>query len=116
MRGAATLPERDAKSIVDAYILGGERTPAQDIRYQFQQLTDVIIRALSPAINDPFTAVNGIDQIASGIAEFARRDRVAVERQDSSGALRLIISAPQLIDLLGTRWGISRSMPQRIDL
>ncbi len=49
--------------MVDAFVLAGERTPEQDIRYQFQQLTDVIIRALSPGINDPFTAINGIDEL-----------------------------------------------------
>ncbi len=45
--GTTFLSESDLKEIMGAFLLGGERTPTQDIRYQFQQLTDVVVRALS---------------------------------------------------------------------
>lgn len=61
-------------NIQQAFDLDRERTPEQDIRYQFQQLTDIVIRALSPGINDPFTATNGIDELAAAIQLFARRE------------------------------------------
>ncbi len=40
--------------LAEAYILGPSRTPVQDVRYSFDQLTEVAVRALSPGINDPF--------------------------------------------------------------
>jgi uncharacterized membrane protein len=89
--GNAVLEGEDLDLTVKAFALGGQRTPAQDIRYPFQQLTDVVVRALSPAINDPFTAINGIDELTAGISALARRERVAESRQDDQGKLRLVI-------------------------
>ena len=57
--GSNELPKKALKRTIAAFQIGGERTPMQDIRFQFQQLTDVVVRALSPGINDPFTAING---------------------------------------------------------
>ena len=98
--GATTLNEKTVKRIQAAFLVGPERTPAQDIRYQFQQLTDVVVRALSPGINDPFTAVNGIDELASGLALLARQPRIPEERQDDQGVLRLLVPRPQISDIL----------------
>lgn len=41
------LPEEELKRVAGAFLWGSERTPEQDIRYRFQQLTDAVIRALS---------------------------------------------------------------------
>lgn len=98
--GTPKLPEQARKSMVDAFILGGERTPAQDIRYQFMQLTDVVIRALSPGINDPYTAINGIDELTTGAAALARRSKVADKRRDEHGALRLIVPTTSIDEVL----------------
>ncbi|MFZ2175098.1 MAG: DUF2254 domain-containing protein, partial [Rhodococcus sp. (in: high G+C Gram-positive bacteria)] len=51
-----TLRER----VSTALRTGGERTTTQDIGYGLRQLTDVVVRALSPGINDPTTAVHGL--------------------------------------------------------
>lgn len=72
-------------------MIGWERTPAQDIRYQFQQLAEVVIRALSPGINDPFTAVNGIDELETALYLLARRGRIDAKRFNKDGVLRLIV-------------------------
>jgi uncharacterized membrane protein len=94
--GASNPDEETTARIRNAFLIGGERTPLQDIRYQFQQLTDVVIRALSPGINDPFTAVNGIDKIAGGVAVLSKRPRVSERRSDKDGTLRLLVSPPDL--------------------
>ncbi len=90
----------DLQLIADAFIVVWERTPAQDIRYQFQQLTQVVVRSLSPAVNHPFTAITGIDQIASGIAQAARHAPVVKARADEQGELRVIAASPDLDELL----------------
>ena len=98
--GATALDEKIVKRLQNAFLIGPERTPAQDIRYQFQQLTDVVVRALSPGINDPFTAINGMDELASGLALLARHPRIPEERQDEKGVLRLLVPRPQICDIL----------------
>jgi uncharacterized membrane protein len=103
--GASFLPEPEMKDIIGAFLLGGERTPAQDIRYQFQQLTDVVVRALSPGINDPFTAINGIDELAAGISQLARQARPAEKRHDESGELRLVVPKATVAEILDTTVG-----------
>lgn len=97
---AAPVDEELAKKLLGAFLIGRARTPAQDIRYQFQQLTDVVVRALSPGINDPFTAINGIDALASALALLARRPRVPKQRQDDQGTPRLLVAATGIGEIL----------------
>jgi uncharacterized membrane protein len=50
--------------INDAMIQGNSRTEEQDVEYIFNKLAMIAVRALSPAINDPFTAIMCIDRLA----------------------------------------------------
>lgn len=54
-----------ARAIQAAVVLGPERTMQQDIDFGFRQLTDIALRALSPAVNDPTTAVEVVLRVAS---------------------------------------------------
>ena len=58
----------------DAFVLGNQRTAAQDIEFSFQQLVEIAVRALSPGINDPFTAIACVDRLGSALCRLARRD------------------------------------------
>jgi uncharacterized membrane protein len=91
--------------LVGSFLVGSARTPAQDIRYQFQQLTDVVVRALSPGINDPFTAINGIDALASALTLLVRRPRVPRQRLDDRGTPRLLVTATGVEEILYTTVG-----------
>ena len=97
---SAATPEM-AAAVNEAWLLGPQRTPAQDVRFTFQQLCEVTIRALSPGINDPFTAIYGIDRLSEGLCLLAERDPVPPLRRDNEGALRLIADAnrfPEIIE------------------
>ncbi len=98
--GRTELPEEALERVRSSFLLGGARTPLQDIRYHFQQLTEVVIRALSPGINAPFVAVNGIDELATGLVLLAQQPRVEEKRQDSDGRLRLILAVPRIDEVL----------------
>ena len=98
--GCSSITADQKEKLLEAFYSGRERTPAQDIRYQFQQLTDVVVRALSPGINDPFTAINGIDELTAALLLFTKRARVRERRQDSDGALRLIVPTANLGEML----------------
>ncbi|MGC2661843.1 MAG: DUF2254 domain-containing protein [Bryobacteraceae bacterium] len=103
--GTRKLNEQVLTRIVATFQVAGERTPTQDIRFQFQQLTDVVVRALSPGINDPFTAINGIDELASAMLLLAERTRVVRNRKDDNGVLRLTLLTPGLGEILNATVG-----------
>lgn len=98
--GANPLAGKRYQQVVKAFFLDRERTPAQDIRYHFQQLTEVIVRALSPGINDPFTAINGIDELTAALQLFVRRASISRQRKDKQGKLRLLVPSATAAELL----------------
>jgi uncharacterized membrane protein len=68
----------DAQGLTDAtnesIRIGFERTLEQDAAFGIRQLVDVASKALSPAVNDPYTAVQAIDHIAVIMAAIARKE------------------------------------------
>ncbi len=65
------------------------RTPYQDIRYAVQQPIDITIRALSPGINDPYTAVNAIGGLSSGLTRLCQRENDDTILYDDAGKPRI---------------------------
>ncbi|KJH69695.1 DUF2254 domain-containing protein [Aliterella atlantica] len=78
------------KKLRDAFILGKERTEQQDIEFPIHQLVEVALRAISPGINDPFTAIRCIDRLSAGLSRLAGRDFPSPYRYDDLGNLRVI--------------------------
>jgi uncharacterized membrane protein len=72
--------------------IGNERTMRQDPAYGFRQIVDVAIRALSPGINDPTTAVQCLDQLHDLLRTMATRPSRSGELRDGDGAVRVLIS------------------------
>ncbi len=79
---------------------GSERTFEQDPKYSIHLLVDIAIRALSPAINDPTTAVQALDQIEDLLLRLGRRRIEIDEVHDSAGCVRLIVRVPTWEDFL----------------
>jgi uncharacterized membrane protein len=86
----------------DCFILGGYRTPHQDARYSLQQLVEIAVHALSPGINEPFTALTCIDWIGAGLRGVAARDFPRALRHDEDGALRVIARPVTFAELAST--------------
>ncbi|MBE8987779.1 DUF2254 domain-containing protein [Nostoc sp. LEGE 12450] len=78
------------KQINDVFILGKERTEQQDIEFPIDQLVEIALRAISPAINDPFTAIRCIDRISAGLCHLVQRDFPSPYRYDKNNKLRFI--------------------------
>ena len=70
-------------------LIRGERTFVQDPAFGFRQLVDIAIRALSPAVNDPTTAVQAIDRLSDLLAVTGCRPDPTGLRVDSRGAVRV---------------------------
>ena len=78
------------KQIQNAFILGRERTEQQDIEFPINQLVEIALRALSPSLNDPFTAIRCIDHLSAGLSRLAQTDFPSPYRYDGFDNLRVI--------------------------
>ena len=90
----------DEKALRRAIGMGGDRTFEQDPKYAIRLLVDIAIKALSPAINDPTTAVQALDQIEDLLRRLGSRRLEIDATRDSSGKLRLVIPHPAWEDFL----------------
>ncbi len=79
---------------------GPERTIEQDATFAFRVIVDIGIKALSPAINDPSTAVMAIDQLHRLLSLVGRRHLHNDTLFDATGALRLILPTPEWDDFV----------------
>ena len=95
--GVAPLPETVLR---EAFELGIERTFEQDPKYAIRLLVDIAIKALSPAINDPTTAVQALDQIEDLLLRLGRRRLEIGAFRDDNGKLRFLLAFPTWEDFL----------------
>lgn len=95
--GQCALPEAALRRAVQ---LQRERTFEQDPKYALRLLVDIAIKALSPAINDPTTAVQALDHIEDLLRRLASRRLDVGQVQDGDGTLRLIFPTPTWGDFL----------------
>ena len=91
----------------DAVVLGGlvtgqERTFHQDPLFAFRLLADIGLRALSPAVNDPATAVQVLDTIQSLLLPLVIRDLDVADITDDAGAVKVVLALPSWDDYLCT--------------
>lgn len=87
----STTPFNDIqKQIHQAFILGRERNEQQDIEFPINELVEIALRALSPSLNDPFTAIRCIDHLSDGLARLAQTDFPSPYRYDGFDNLRVI--------------------------
>ncbi|HKA08263.1 MAG TPA: DUF2254 domain-containing protein [Gemmataceae bacterium] len=80
--------------------VGPERTLEQDPRFVFRILVDIANKALSPAINDPTTAVQALDQIQRLLFHVGRRALDDGQVRDRDGKLRLVYGTPNWPDFV----------------
>lgn len=87
-------PERcdkdTANAIAEAFSVSARRTALQDLRFLIDELVEIAARALSPGVNDPFTAMTCLDWIGAAMSDLAVRELPSHLRADESGALRVI--------------------------
>jgi uncharacterized membrane protein len=79
-----------ARALGGAHATGPHRTLTQDLSFAVDQLVEIAIRALSPAVNDTFTALACIDWLGDGLCKIADRWRPATVHRDAAGHVRVI--------------------------
>ncbi len=87
---AGRVDEELAARIARSILTGPERTSTQDPEFAVHQLVEVALRALSPGINDPYTAMNCIDRLAAALSVLAGRALPSRYVRDAGGRVRLV--------------------------
>lgn len=102
---AYVMPENSftetlGSDITGSFIIGTKRTIEQDSEYAIYQLVEIAVRALSPGINDPFTAIMCIDRLTSALCRMAEREIPSPYRYDEKNQLRVIARTVRFPDML----------------
>ena len=97
---AERVDDAAAGEISGAFAFGIQRTPVQDVRFSLEQLVEIAVRALSPGVNDPYTALACVDRIASALHRLAQREMPSAYRADDEGRLRVVAIPATFAELL----------------
>jgi uncharacterized membrane protein len=101
------LDQGDAR---DCFVLGGMRTSDQDLRFLIDELVEIGLRALSPGINDPFTAITAMHWLGAATAELGQRDLDRqLDDEDSEGAARVTRRVITFAEFVNRGFGSMRS-------
>jgi uncharacterized membrane protein len=90
------------EKINDAFIFGVQRLRLQDVEFEIDQLVEIAVRALSPGINDPFTAMACVDRLGVALAHLAERQIPSGYRYDDENKLRLMADSVTFEGLVET--------------
>ena len=90
-KGSRLSPEGTAE-LLAAFDLGPTRTLQQDVEFGVLQIVDVALKAISPAVNDPTTAINCVDQLSRILIRFASREPPEDLLYDPPGIVRASIA------------------------
>jgi uncharacterized membrane protein len=105
---AGRVDEELDSDIRHAFQIGNNRTPTQDIAYAVNQLVEMAVRAMSPAINDPFTAMTCLDYLGEGLGLFYRQGEQGAKIYDEEGNLRILLKPVTFGGLLEGAFGMLR--------
>lgn len=75
------------------FYFGTRRTLTQDVEFAIDQLVEVAVRALSPGVNDPFTAINCVERLGAALCKFSDKSIPSSFRYDEQGRLRVVTDA-----------------------
>ena len=95
------LDEEVEHAIREALVLGLERTLHADVAFGIQQLSDIAVKALSPGINDPTTAMICVDRLGEVLVTLANRGKPDEVRSGEDGSVRVVLRGPSFDFLVG---------------
>jgi len=88
------------ESVNRSIVTGRRRSPRQDVECTLLELVEVAVRALSPGVNDPFTAINCLDHLGAILGRAATRALPPAACYDNNGTLRVLMPFATFADLL----------------
>jgi uncharacterized membrane protein len=101
----ASDPHAAVARAAAACIVGTDRTSQQDAAFGIQQLVEVVLRALSPGTNEPYTAITAVDALGRALSLVAARRIPNAARVDDGGRVRLVTSPRTFAELAEDAFG-----------
>src|SRR6478609_8133727 len=89
-------PAAFGQALPVAVRLGYERTAEQDVAFGVRQLADIAVKALSPAINDPYTSIQALEHLGVLLAHLVRRPLGSQRIRDDTGTIRVVVPGRDL--------------------
>ena len=100
-RESRLTAERKAE-VLSGFVIGPMRTMQQDVEFGVLQIVDIALKAISPAVNDPSTAINCVDQLTRVLIRWVGRSPPTSLLSDPPYVVRVIIPWPDFDHLLDT--------------
>jgi len=94
------LEDGVAKHVSRQFVLGRNRLTDHDLIFAINQMAEIGVRALSPALNNPYTALDCVNRIGRSLAMLITRPLPSEVQTDDDGNLRLVFRLPNFHDLL----------------
>jgi uncharacterized membrane protein len=83
--------EKDSmQELLSMFVIGKTKTSQQDLEFSIYQMVEIALRALSPGVNDPFTAIACIDNLTATMCYLAEAKFPSKHRFDKDGNLRIV--------------------------
>nr|WP_276510196.1 DUF2254 domain-containing protein [Longimicrobium terrae] len=89
-----SLDDEGRRALRACFVIGSQRTAEQDVEFAVDQLVEVAVRALSPAINDPFTAMGSLDWLGAALCRAARGRTPYSFVRGADGEVRVVQRCP----------------------
>jgi uncharacterized membrane protein len=102
---AERLDDEDRRRVRFAFAWGRQRTGRQDVLFLLNELVEIAARALSPGVNDPFTAIGCLDWLGDALKRVGDRDVPDADRYDAEGTLRVLAEPTRYEELVEHAFG-----------
>jgi uncharacterized membrane protein len=89
-----------SETLKGAFLTGNRPTPLQDVEAGVNELVEVAVRALSPGINDPYTAINCVDRLGASLSRLAQRQVPSPLRESEDHIIRVVAHGPNFAGVL----------------
>lgn len=97
---AGNVDDDCAGRLRTAFVVVSQRGTGRGVELAVDRLVEIAIRALSPSINDPFTAATCIDHLAAGLAQLAECGAPSRVYRDDDGEVRVLLHLPTIPELV----------------
>ncbi|WP_254073614.1 DUF2254 domain-containing protein [Cellulophaga sp. HaHaR_3_176] len=94
------IDDEQYDDISDNFVIGNTKSSQQDLQFSIYQMVEIASRALSPGVNDPFTAITCIDNLTATMCRLAQANYPSNYRVDKNDVLRIITENLEFEDFL----------------
>lgn len=94
------LEEKEIQKICNQFVIGKTKDGDQDLEFSIHQMVEIAARALSPGVNDPYTAMTCIDNLTATMCHMSQIDFPSKYRIDAEKTLRIIANTTDFEGLL----------------